>query len=74
MPKRLRDLEKALKKHGVSLEQPKGGGSHWKFAADNPDRKYPIPAHNGKKSEISDVYIKALCRHFGIDPDDLFQK
>jgi hypothetical protein len=28
---------------------------------------YPLPAHNGLRSEITDDYIRAFCRHFGLD-------
>ncbi len=28
---------------------------------------YPLPAHNGPKTELSDIYIRGLCRAFGID-------
>jgi hypothetical protein len=30
----------------------------------------PIPAHGGLKSEISDIYIRALCRTFGWNFDE----
>lgn len=30
-------------------------------------RTHPIPAHRGPNSEISDIYIRAFCRNFGID-------
>lgn len=32
---------------------------------------YTIPAHNGDKSEITDIYIKSLCRNLGINHEDL---
>jgi|HubBroStandDraft_6_1064221.scaffolds.fasta_scaffold1437747_2 hypothetical protein len=66
MPARLRDLVATLRTMGVEVETPKSG-SH--FVARKPGcRPYPIPAHNGLKSEIEDKYIRALCRNFGIDP------
>jgi len=69
MPARLRDIARALGKLGCRLEKPKTG-SHWKTYA--PDGKmYPLPAHNGEKTEISDNYIKGLCRALGIDEAEL---
>lgn len=34
-------------------------------------RAYVVPAGNGRKTEISDVYIRALCRNLGIEEDEL---
>jgi hypothetical protein len=28
---------------------------------------YPIPAHNGERSSIGDVYIRGVCRAFDLD-------
>lgn len=56
---------------GVLLEQPKSG-SHWMCRrADGAVRGYPIPAHNGLKTEIDDKYIRGLCRHFGLSEAEL---
>lgn len=68
MPERLGKLAKRLKKFGVILESPTSG-SHFKFVKG--PKKYPISAHNGLKSEISDVYVRGVCRCFDIDPSDL---
>jgi predicted RNA binding protein YcfA (HicA-like mRNA interferase family) len=65
MPARLRDIIGALKHFGVEVEEP-SSGSHFKAKRDG-SRVYTIPAHNGRKTEISDIYIRALCAHFGID-------
>ncbi len=43
-----------------------GKGSHQKFVRFQ-ERSYPVPAPNGDKSDISDVYVKGVCRHFSID-------
>jgi hypothetical protein len=34
---------------------------------------YPIPAHNGPKTEIGDHYIRGLCRTFGLDVDEMMK-
>lgn len=64
MPAKLADIMRAAAALGVSCSKPKSG-SHWKFR--NGETVYPVPAHNGEKSEISDVYIRALCRAFKLD-------
>jgi transcriptional regulator with XRE-family HTH domain len=37
-------------------------------------REALVPAHNGGRSEISDVYIRAACRFFNIDEKELRKK
>lgn len=71
MAARLRDITKALKDFGVVVTKPKKG-SHWKAQRDG--KTYPIPAHNGEKSEISDAYIRGLCDCFGIDEKEFRAK
>ena len=51
--------------YGISVEKPRRG-SHWK-AKKSGYRTYPIPAHNGARTEISDDYIVGLCRCLDID-------
>lgn len=67
MPARLRTIRKAAESFGVEISEP-GRGSHWQCRKQG-FRMYPIPAHNGLKTEISDRYIAGLCKHFGIDED-----
>ena len=64
MPARLRDLKRRFAGYGINVSEP-GKGSHWK--AERGGLSYRIPAHNGLKTEIGDTYIRACCRHFGID-------
>lgn len=64
MPARLRDIKRALNSLGIDVNEPKKG-SHWK--AVHGTTCYTIPAHAGLKEEVSDVYIKAMCRAFGLD-------
>lgn len=64
MPGRLRDIKRALEARGVTVSEP-SSGSHW--WASYGSGGYSIPAHNGLKTEIPDVYIRGLCRAFAID-------
>jgi len=66
MPARLSAIRRALARLGLGIviENP-SKGSH--FRCRRPGyRMYPIPAHNGEQTEISDVYIRALCKCLGI--------
>lgn len=69
MPARLSDLIRAAARFGVTFEDGKGT-SHAKFRREGM-RAYVVPAGNGRKTEISDVYIRALCRNLGIEEDEL---
>ena len=70
MPARLREIIAiCAERYGITVEKP-SSGSHWKCKRDG-CRTYPIPAHNGERSEIPDQYIRALCRNFGIDYDEM---
>jgi hypothetical protein len=71
MPARLRDLKRVLGDFGIELTKPKAG-SHWK--ATDGKRLYPIPSHAGLKGEIQDVYIRGVCRAFGLDYAELKQR
>ena len=64
MPARLMAVAAVLKKHGIDVEKP-SSGSHYKAVRGSV--VYPLPAHNGAKSELDDRYLKALCRAFGLD-------
>lgn len=56
MPMRLAKFEAWLKPYGVRIENP-GKGSHHMARKDG-FRAYPLPAHNGCKTELSDLYIR----------------
>lgn len=65
---RLMKLEQLLKPYDIRIEP---GGKHFHARKDG-FGVYPIPAHNGMKSEVGDKYLRALCRHFNLDPKKLF--
>lgn len=69
MPAKFSELKRAFEKRGITVEKPTNG-SHWKCRAPN-GRMYPLTAHNGLKSEITDVYIKGACRNLGISYEEL---
>jgi hypothetical protein len=62
---RFRDLQRALRKLGCTVEPSPGGSSH--FHVTREGRTYPIPASHGLKAEIPDVYVKAICRALDLD-------
>jgi hypothetical protein len=64
MPARLAKLRRALEAMGITVTEP-ASGSHWKAQRDG--KTYPIPAHNGPKTEIDDCYLRGVCRCFGLD-------
>ena len=66
---KLRDIKRAFRALGGDCLKPKAGGSHWKLRRDG--KTYPIPAHNGEKTEVQERYIVGLCRCFGIDEAEL---
>jgi hypothetical protein len=71
MPASLRALKRAIEALGGTVEEPRSG-SHWK--ARHGAACYPIPAHNGTKTEIADKYIRGLCRNLGLDEAALREK
>lgn len=68
MPVRLRVLVRAANKLGIAIDEPKSG-SHWKATRDS--EVYPIPAHNGLRSEIDDRYLRGFCAAFGLELEEL---
>lgn len=64
MPARVSQLKKVLKPTGIVLDTPTRG-SHWRFKFNG--ISFPVPGGNGLKTQVSDVYIKQLCKTFGLD-------
>lgn len=65
MPARFWAVRRALRSFGIKDERA-AKGSHV-VVRDAQGRTYTIPAHHGDKTELSDVYLRALCRKFDID-------
>jgi hypothetical protein len=68
VPARLREIIRAFAAFGGAVEPSRGGSSHWIASKDG--RVFPLTAHNGPKSEISDLYIRGMCRCFGLDEEE----
>jgi hypothetical protein len=68
MPARFGDIARAVKAFGATVEEPPSGGSHYKVCKGG--AVFPITAHNGLKSEISNIYLRGLCRFLGCTLDD----
>ena len=65
MPARLSDIAREVVKLGCRVEEP-SSGSHWKIRGPTGEM-YPIPAHNGLRTEIGDTYVKKMCKALGLD-------
>ncbi|MBI5479974.1 MAG: hypothetical protein HY906_14000 [Deltaproteobacteria bacterium] len=68
MPARFKRVAKALRKSGVQVVRRAGKGSH-AVLDDGKGNLYTIPLTNGDRTELSDVYLRGLCRAFGLDFD-----
>jgi hypothetical protein len=55
---------------GLRVGERAGKGSHV-VIGDGKGRTYPLPLHHGAKTELSDVYIRGLCRALEIDYEEL---
>jgi len=67
---RLRDISRILARMGIQVTPPRGGGSHYQVRTPGGSRPIVLPAHNGEKTDISEFYVRQLCRQLGIDVDD----
>jgi len=72
VPARARNILRALASFGITLVGGRSGTSHWKVT--NGTVSYVIPCSNGEKTEISDVYIRGLCRAFNLDPVEFVKR
>ena len=71
MPARFGDIARAVRAFGATVDDP-SSGAHFKICKDG--RVFPITAHNAMRSEISDIYIRALCRFLGCTVADFKEK
>jgi hypothetical protein len=65
-------MQRVGPEYGVTITEPTKG-SHWRCTKAG-CRMYPLPAHNGKRTEIADQYIAGFCRNFGIDEAEFRKK
>jgi predicted RNA binding protein YcfA (HicA-like mRNA interferase family) len=74
VPARLDRLVRVLNDSpgGFRLVKPRSG-SHWKVEGPG-GRKYSVPSHSGEKVVLPDAYIRALCRYFSVDYDDVMSR
>lgn len=65
MPPRFRDIRRALEKLGATVTPSPGGSSHWHVEKDG--CMYPLPAGHGDNSEITDKYVRGVCKALSLD-------
>ena len=70
MPVRYARLRSALSKLGIRVAERSGKGSHV-VVDDGRGHTDPLPLHHGAKTELSDVYVRGLCRALEIDYEEL---
>ena len=70
MPARYAKLRAALAKLGVRVSERSGKGSHV-VVDDGKGHSYPLPLHHGTKTELSEVYVRGLCRALDLDYEEL---
>jgi len=63
-------LRAALVKLGVHVSERTGKGSHV-VVDDGKGHTYPLPLHHGTRTELSDIYVRGLCRALALDYDEL---
>ena len=72
MPARFWKVGRALKACGIESLSRGGKGSHV-ILINGSGKTYPVSLHNGAKTEISDVYVRGICRFFGIEYEELMK-
>lgn len=70
MPARYVRLRAALARLGIRVSERAGTGSHV-IVDDGKGHTYPLPLHHGRRTELSDVYVRGLCRALEIDYEEL---
>lgn len=66
MPARFRDVLRALHALGIDILRRQGAGSHC-ILKDEKGHVYTLPLGNGPRTELSDHYLRGLCRAFELD-------
>ena len=70
MPARYNRVKKALRKLGITVHERKAKGSHVVINDDH-GRVTTLPCHQGERTMLSDVYLRALCRCFNLEYEEL---
>lgn len=74
MPARFWAIRRALREYPhLKMEERRGKGSHI-VIRDQMGRSYPLSLHKGENSELSDVYVRGLCRAFALDYEEFRKK
>lgn len=73
MPARYKRVLKALRKLGIKVTRRPGKGSH-AVLDDGKGHTYVLPLHHGEGTELSDVYLRGLCRAFEIADFEAFRR
>lgn len=66
MPARFKAVLRALHALDIHPLMRQGGSSHC-ILTDDKGHVYTLPLGNGARTELSDHYIKGLCRAFELD-------
>jgi hypothetical protein len=66
MPARYPAVRRRLKELGIRLNERTGKGSHV-VVDDGKGHVFTLPLHHGQQTELSDIYLRALCRALELD-------
>jgi hypothetical protein len=66
MPARYPAVRRRLKELGIRLNERTGKGSHV-VVDDAKGHVFTLPLHHGQQTELSDIYLRALCRALELD-------
>ena len=66
---RLQEIARRAKAFGFQIEKPTSG-SHWKLRRISDGKMYPIPAHNGLKTEVRSIYLDGFLRFAGLSREE----
>lgn len=56
-----------MKACGVAAYQKRPGKGSHVILADGNGNVYAVSLHNGDRTVLSDVYLRGMCRAFGVD-------
>jgi hypothetical protein len=74
MPAKFWAIRRALRQYqDLKLEERAGKGSHM-IVRDGRGRTYVLSLHRGEHTELSDVYVRGLCRAFDLNYEEFKRK